>query len=121
MPTRVETAMARLWTRLEGRDGRAIEYRQGVGIRLTNVLAVPMDEEYFVNDENGVATKMQVNDWILKAALLGNVKPQNGDRISLLRDNVEHVYEVQPIGNRPCCEPHDNAGVMIVVHSKKVA
>jgi hypothetical protein len=120
MPTRVENAIARLWTRLESRDGRAIEYQHGEGIRLCGLTAIPMDEEYEVSDDNGVMTKMQVTDWLLKRSVLANVIPKNGDRISLFRDDTQETYEVLPIGSRPCCEPHDNAGVMVVVHTKKI-
>jgi hypothetical protein len=120
MATRFETAIARLATRLESRDGRAVEYQQGTTIRLSGLIAVPMDEEYLVNDEDGVVTKIQVNDWLFKPSILANVEPRSGDRISLFRDDTEHIYEVQPVGNRPCCEPHDNAGAMVVVHTKKI-
>jgi hypothetical protein len=120
MPTRFETSIARLSTRLESQDGRAIEYQQGSGIRLSGLVAVPMDEEYEVMADDGVMTKVQVNDWIIKRSVLANISPQPGDRISFFRDDVEQVYEVQAIGNRPCCEPHDNAGVMAVVHTKKI-
>jgi len=120
MPTRFETSIARLSTRLESQDGRAIEYQQGTGIRLSGLVAVPMDEEYEVMADDGVMTKIQVNDWIIQRSTLASVKPQSGDRISFFRGDVEQVYEVQPIGNRPCCEPHDNAGVMSVVHTKKI-
>jgi hypothetical protein len=120
MPTRFETSIARLAERLESRDGRAIEYQQGTAIRISGLIAVPMDEEYMVSDDNGVMTKMQVNDWIFKRSILANIKPQNGDRISFFRGDVEHIYEVQSVGQRPCCEPYDNAGVMEVVHTKKI-
>lgn len=118
--TRFEDAIGRLADRLLERDGRSVSYTQA-STTVTGITAVPQDEEYSVWDGEGGHTKIQSNDWILKLSDLDGLEPRPGDRVTETRNGVERVYEVMPIDKRPAAEDHDNAGVMVVVHSKRIS
>lgn len=112
--------MDRLADRLLEQDGRSITYRQGATTVVSGITAVPTDESYTVYDGEGGFTKIQSIDWIVKKTDLAGVTARPGDRIAETRVDEARMYEVMPIDKRPCCEDHDNAGVMVVLHTKRI-
>lgn len=117
--TRFEKAYARLASRLKGRDGRSVTYQQG-SIIIEGNKAVPSDEVYNVINGDGMPTKIQSTDWIWMTTDLADLTPNPGDRISYFKRDIEYIYEVFPIENLPCSEWHDNAGIMTVIHTKRI-
>lgn len=117
--TRFNTAIDRLADRLSEQDGRSVLYQQGTTV-YGGMTGVPMDEEYEVADDMGGFVKMQVTNWIVKRESLAFSTVLPGDRITEVRGTEERVYEAQPIGNRPVAEDHDNAGVMVMIHTKRI-
>ena len=93
----------------------------------------PVEREYEVLDDDGTLTTVKSTDWIFRASELSEVAgeepalPQPGDvwepddpATDQEHQDYQAVFEAMPLGNRPCFEPHDTAGVLIVVHMKKV-
>jgi len=90
------------------------------------IIGVPTQHEYEVeDDETGLPTRVISYDWTFAASELvlgGNViTPRSGDRWKPIIEGAEELYEVLPIGKRPCFERHDAAGILLVVHTKKLA
>ena len=93
-----------------------------------------VERDYEVIDDDGSLTTVKSTDWIFRASDLASVagssgpaKPQPGDtwQPDDYATDEEHQdygasFEAMLLGNRPCFEPHDTAGVLIVVHMKKV-
>lgn len=94
----------------------------------------PVEREYEVIDDDGTLTTVKSTDWIFRASDLAAAaqssepaRPQPGDVWQPADDATDQeqqdyqaVFEAMLLGNRPCFEPHDSAGVLIVVHMKKV-
>lgn len=90
------------------------------------IVGVPVQHEYEVtDDETNLPIKVVFYDWIFTAADLvldGNgITPRSGDRWIATIEGQTETYEVLPIAKRPCFERHDTAGILLVVHTKKVA
>jgi hypothetical protein len=90
------------------------------------ITGVPVQHEYeVIDDESGLPTKVLSYDWTFVAAELlidGNpIVPRKGDRWKPTIEGTEETYEVLPIGKRPCFERADTSGVLILVHTKRVA
>lgn len=118
--TRLQDAIGRLADRLIQQDGRSVDYQQGESTVVSGITAVPTDEEYKVFDGDGGFVQVQSTDWIFRVSDLAGVAPRPGDEVTEIRAGVVRKYQVMPIDKRPCCEDHDNAGVMVVVHSKRI-
>lgn len=117
--TRFQDSIDRLASRLQEQDGRSVDYHQASHV-VSGITGVPMDEEYTVSDGDGGYTKMQSNDWIFTVTDLDGLMPRPGDQVHETRGTEARIYEVMPVGKRPCCEDHDNSGVMVVVHTKRI-
>jgi hypothetical protein len=87
--------------------------------------------DYEVVDDQGIVTLTKSHDWLFRACDLGNsMPPETGDRWKVNtgqnylsngeQDDFELPYQAMEIGNRPCYEPHDAQGIMVVVHMKRV-
>lgn len=100
--------------------GTAVTYRRAdktISATGTHSLA-----EHEVIDREGFPTKAKFHDWVFTASdlvLFGEtVSPRPGDRI----EAAGSAYEILPLDDkRPCVEPLDADGLLIVVHSKQVA
>lgn len=102
--------------------GREAEYwRQSLSTKLT---ATPVVVTYDVEDESGTPTQIQSFDYVLVAnelKLAGNViEPRAGDQIRDTINGQEVVFEVLPIGRRPCFEWEDGGGILLRVHTQRV-
>ena len=102
--------------------------RDPSGVLFVELRGTPVVNEYeVIDDESGLTTKVLYHDWIFRAAdlvLPGEfvaMLPRKGDRWKPTINGVEEIYEVLPVDKRPCFERHDPAGVLLLVHTKKVA
>ena len=90
------------------------------------IIGVPAELEYeVIDDETGLPTKVVSYDWTFVAAdlVMGGppITPRKGDRWKPDIGGLEETYEVLPIGKRPASERLDTSGVLILVHTKRVA
>lgn len=73
------------------------------------------------DEKEGIPTKAKFSDWLFtKSDLAMDGQPVAllpGDLITATIRAVERRFKVVPIDKRPCVEPHDHSGLMVVVHS----
>jgi hypothetical protein len=118
---RAALGMAQSLKRLAGLEG---VYARGA-TESDPITGLPTQHEYeVVDDETGLPTKVLSYDWRFVAAelLLDGVPitPRKGDRWKPTLEGVEEIYEVLPLGKRPCFVRADTSGVLLLVHTKKV-
>ena len=118
MTNRLQDRVDRLAERLQDEAGRSVVYLQGETERIVGT-ATPVDETYIIHNDEGPPTEIQGVDWLITASLLEGLTPRAGDEIQETIGSVEHTYQVLPMDKRPCCEWHDNAGTILVVHTKR--
>lgn len=121
MPTRFQASIGRLSAILRNADGRPVELRRGSSIYMPGITAVPMDALHEVVDEVGGFTKTEMIDWIFQVSELGNVVPRKGDLIVWHDGTKENIFQIMPTAQHQAVEKHDNAGVMLVAHTKQIA
>ena len=90
------------------------------------IRGVPVQHEYeVIDEESGLPTRVISYDWRFVSAelLLGDepVTPRKGDRWTVTIEGAEEVYEVLPIGKRPCFERADASGVLLLIHTKRTS
>lgn len=96
------------------------------GVRSTEtIVGVLSSSTHEVFDEaEQIATKVKFSDWLFtKSELVLNGKaltPLPGDLIVTTIREVERTFRVVPIERRPCFEPHDHSGLMVVVHTIEI-
>ena len=120
---RAVLGMARSLERLAGFEGT---YSRANGEEVTAKGTVVL-REYEVLDDDGTVTRVKSFDWLFCISDLSGVLPKSGDRF-YVADFTEYGvpgqfdanFEAMPIGKRPCFEPHDSQGEVIVVHMKKI-
>lgn len=120
MVSRVQASIGRLSEILRVADGRSVELRRGSSIYLPQITAVPMDALHEVVDEVGGYTKIEMVDWIFSKAELGAVVPRKGDLIAWHDGAKENIFQIMPTAQHQAVEAHDNAGVMLVAHTKQI-
>lgn len=81
--------------------------------------ATPQQVTYQVPTGDGGLTLVEAWDWTITASELG-FDPVEGDEITETLNSVERIYETLSIGDKPCFEWLDTAGILIVVHTKRV-
>lgn len=83
--------------------------------------ATSRNQDYEVVTES-TSTIITARDYTFTKADLDaeSITPREGDRISETIAGVAYMFEVLPIGNKPCAEWLDKEGVMLIVHTKKV-
>lgn len=92
--------------------------------RSEEIRAVLSSSTHNVYDEmTGIPTKVQFSDWLFtKSEVIVAGKAFEflaGDIITATILGVSRTFEVMPIAKRPCVEPHDASGLMIVVHTQE--
>jgi hypothetical protein len=117
---RAALGMSRSLERLAGIEG---VYARG-NCASEPIRGVPVTHEYeVIDEETALPTKVISYDWRFVATelVVGNepVTPRVGDRWTVSIAGVENVYEVLPIGKRPCFERVDSSGVILLVHTKR--
>ena len=90
------------------------------------IRGVPVQHEYEVIDEQtGLPTRVISYDWRFVAAELlfadEPVTPRKGDRWKATIEGAEEIYEVLPIGKRPCFERADASGALLLIHTKRTS
>jgi len=118
---RAATGMAHSLQRLAGVEG---VYARGDD-ESEPIVGVPIQHEYeVIDDETGLPTRVISYDWTFITAelLIADelITPRKGDRWKPTIEGTEEIFEVLPIGKRPCFERADSSGVLLVVHTKKV-
>jgi hypothetical protein len=87
--------------------------------------AWPARHEYEVLDEDGIPTRVLSFDWtcLARDLVLGGhpLEPRAGDRLVEIDDGAELVFEVMPLGNKPCYERLDAGGRLLLIHTKQVS
>lgn len=114
----IDDAAAWLANQMVSHAGNEVVYKSGpLSVTLT---AVATMQEYEILSEEGFPQKVVSRDYLIRRAdivLGGSVaEPAPGDQIT----ETLGVFEVLPMGDRPCCEVHDRHGVMWVVHTKQI-
>lgn len=86
---------------------------------IKGVLSSSTHEVYDEKDQ--IPTKVKFSDWLFTRSelLIGGtaITPLPGDLIVATIREVERTFKVVPIDKRPCVEPHDHSGLMVVVHT----
>ena len=124
MPTLMQRGASWLGSKLKTAAGHVgTYYRNQTG---TPDLRAPVAmKEYEVIDASGALTLVLAYDWTLTAAdLVQNgeqITPRPRDLWTVTINGTEETYEVLPIGKRPCYERLDTSGILLLVHTKKVA
>jgi hypothetical protein len=121
----LQEAAAWLGQALQGPAGIEGVYVRGA-TQTGPIVGVPTQHEYeVVDDETQLPTKVVAYDWTFLAAdlVIGGapITPRKGDRWKPVVSGVEETYEVLPLGKRPAGERLDTSGVLILVHTKRVA
>lgn len=101
----------------------SITYQRGASTASIN--ATPTMHEYEVVDDEGFGIVMLSRDYIVHVADLviggSEIAPRAGDRIAETIQGVVCVFEVMALGRKHEYEPFDSDGLMLLVHTKKVA
>jgi hypothetical protein len=119
----IQDGAAWLGGQLKDHAGVDITYRRGsdtVAITATATL-----HEYQIVDQDGIATVVISRDYIVHAADLvldgAEIAPRAGDQIVETIRSVATTFEVMPLGERRECELVDQDGLLLLIHTKKVA
>ena len=91
-----------------------------------------IEREYEVLDDDGSLTTVKSTDWLFLNSDLRDggqgATPQPGDTwepddYAIDQDSPDYqaTYEAMLLGNKPCFQPHDDSGVLTIVHMKRVA
>lgn len=106
---------------VQSADGSPVVIRRGASDSgsITATLSVTQHEVW--DADNGIPTKRFFSDWVFTKSEI----VLDGSAIDLRPGDLilagSRQFEVTPIDDkRPCVEPHDAAGVMVVVHSQEV-
>lgn len=105
-----------LASRLQTAGGRTISYRRGNGTPVS-LTGTPKQITYEVAQSDGLLTQVEAWDWIITAEDLG-FDPIPGDMVEETINGVAKTYTVRTIGNKPCFEWADTAGILWVIHSE---
>lgn len=116
MPTLMQRGATFLASRLQTAGGRSVSYRRGNGEPVT-LTGTPKQITYEVAQADGALTQVEAWDWLVTAADLG-FDPMGGDQIEETINGVVKTYTVRTIGNKPCFEWSDTAGILWVIHSE---
>lgn len=121
MPTAMQSAAAWLGSQLKTHAGRTVSVERGGSAVATPTGWCGM-HEHEVTDLEGFDVKAKTYDWEFTAEdLPSGFRFRAGDEVVEMVDSVERRYEVLPIGSEPETEEMDSSGVLIRVHTKRVA
>jgi len=100
--------------------GRMVTISDGINT-VFNVTATMALADYETLDDEGFPLTVRSFDWVIAAADIGDVAIRAGTRISESIIGGSNTYEITPLSNRPAAEDNDTSGIMLLVHSKRVA
>ena len=123
MTNMMQDGAAWLGGQLKTAAGVSVTYTRGTNsVTLT---AVPTLHQYEIVDDEGFGISMLSRDYLIHAADLilagAEIAPRAGDRIAETIDGVAQTFEVMPLGQKHEYEPADPDGLLLIVHTKKVA
>lgn len=98
------------WLGEQLKNHAGIEGVYAHGLTTFDVTATVAQHEYEI-DDNGILTVIVSYDWTFSDL---PVTPQKGDTIT----TSIGTFTVMPLGNRPCFERLDSAGILTTVHTK---
>lgn len=109
-----------------GVQGELLTIRRGDQVLLTDIAALPGKSSAETFDGMGLATTVELQDWILQASLLRvDDQPltlERGDILELTAEGVNLRFAVHhPNGNQPPFRPCDARGVLLRIHSVTIA
>lgn len=123
-------AVAGLSGSLKRVAGEAAVYTRGPATSLSFTVVHDLQSYEVINDQ-GFPESVISHDFLIavgdipiatgdmREGLIGG--PRGGDRITVDVAGVGCEFEVVPVGKRPCVELADPDGIILVVHTKKVA
>ena len=91
--------------------------------------ATVIERDYDVFDHDGVVTIVRSTDWLFRACDFGDLYPpkpgdlwkvENWNNAGIPKEDKDGWFAVMEIGKKPCYQPHDDQGVMLTVHTKRV-
>lgn len=90
----------------------------------TGVTAEAVIRDYEIDEQEGFAATIQSRDFVIDVSdyriEATAVQPRSGDRIKETIGGVVHVFEVMPLGSRPCVEWIGNSKAQWLIHTKLV-
>lgn len=119
----LQDGAAWLGGQLKDHAGTSITYQRGaLSATLTGTATL---HEYEVVDQDGFSTTVLSRDYIVHAADLvlsgAEIAPRAGDQITETIGGVACSFEVMPLGMKKEYEPVDRDGLLLLIHTKKVA
>lgn len=119
----LQDGAAWLGGQLKDHAGTSITYQRGVDT--VTITATATLHEYEVVDQDGLSTMVLSRDYLVHAAdlVLGGaeIAPRAGDQITETIGGVACSFEVMPLGMKKEYEPVDKDGLLLLIHTKKVA
>ncbi len=122
MPSMLAQAVAGMSAALQGVAGVEITYHAGA--RSLAITAVVGRSVWSIEGEP-IANRLETRDYLIAADDLAvdgwRWTPARGDRIEETDGTTTTVYEVLAPAGEPCYRPSDPQGVILRVHTQKVA
>jgi len=118
--------MASTLARAAGYPGTYDRYSGGS----VDARGIVVERDYEVIDDEGIVTLVKSFDWIFRTEELARLLPPKPrdrfrpDSYGLPEregQDLQECYEAMTIGKKPCYEPHDAHGVMVVVHMQRIS
>lgn len=100
-----------------------VEYHRGAST-IDALTATVSTHEYEVLDTDGIMVLIKSRDYIVHAADLvigSQITPRSGDRIIETIGGTDQTFEIMPLGAQKEYEPIDADGILLKIHTKRVA
>ena len=129
MATLMQRGAGILATKFQGTSasrptGRSVTFKRGP-LSTSGIVGWGAMQDYAISGDDGMPTAVTSFDWTFKASEVviagSTVLPRAGDRIVESLNGVDTTYETMPIETRPCVEWLDSDGILLLVHTKKIA
>jgi hypothetical protein len=121
MPNAIERAAAALAGSLQRVAGTELRIRRGgeTSLPIKGTLTIATHE--VLDADSLCMIRVRSIDWVIQSSLIAiegkSIELRPGDEFETTDGKR---YEVMPVGKRPCCEPHDAYGTMVIVHTKEI-
>lgn len=124
MTTLIQRGASWLGERLKTAAGRSVTLTRGVTVS-SAITGWVASVEYEEVGDDGLTTSVRYDDWTFNAdeVLLSAVQivPRSGDVLTESLNGSTIKYEVLPLQNRPEVEWLDSSGILMTVHTKRIA
>jgi hypothetical protein len=119
----LQDGAAWLGSQLKAHAGVSVTYTRGTDS--ASITATATMQQYDVVDAEGFSTSVVSRDYLVHAAdlvLAGSlIVPRAGDQIAETIAGVACTFEVMPLGEKREFDPLDSDGLLLLIHTKKVA